>query len=741
MAKIVLNDVTNISSLSVINANFDKIEQTLQDEVFFRDNVSGETNTIQQDVDFNGFTLLNVGGTVPSLDSFPGKYLGVFATDPTVTSTGAAVSEGMLYFRTGSPFQAMMVYTSSGWVEASPTSLTITTSIDPSLFASDLEVAGGTITGKVISPQALQNGLVIDISKNVDNISALKALDKTLVTVANTKGYYVPGDNGSGIYWYDSSDVISVDNGGTVIVATDGGRWKLLINGEVTVRQFGAKGDNASDDTLAIQSAINALSVTGGKVHFSPGIYRSNRLTIRNSNIQLIGVGRASWLRWTGVPGLGIFGGTQGFITAYPSDSVYPGTPGTALTGIKIEDLRITGQNEATYTAGRQGILFENVSGGYIAGCLIEEFGAETVIVDAALGGSKNIVVENNEINKGFNYWNPGNSPACVFHNNYCHDQLGQGCEVRGTGNKVTSNHFKNSGTITLLSDFTASERGGIIFSNNTLESCGKVELNTQTGSQITNVVVEGNTFWKGTAISSLLVRGGASTDCRVLVKGNIFTEQVSGCAIELIGGYGGMIIDNIIYPGPSGAQTRGIVGDVNAKAHIYDNHVTGHSILDIDVTNSRGYVGTNITGSIVTPVAKSNMYQSTLAGETGGISLTNDSVIDLATNTSLAKSATSGMLMVNIRSSTTTTGRNLLSSFVAHVSGGGHHTAISSTGGPTPGSALNVVNTLLTGTSGAAGTISVSVVSGTAGAWRIQVENRSGASIFIGWQIMGVTL
>ncbi len=60
MSKIVLNDVTNLSSLSVINDNFDKIEQELQNKVLYRDNPEGEPNTVENDVDFNGNDIYNV---------------------------------------------------------------------------------------------------------------------------------------------------------------------------------------------------------------------------------------------------------------------------------------------------------------------------------------------------------------------------------------------------------------------------------------------------------------------------------------------------------------------------------------------------------------------------------------------------------------------------------------------------------------------------------------------------------
>jgi hypothetical protein len=60
MAKIVLDDVTSGYSLSVINRNFDKIEDALQENVYWRDNPEGEANTLEQDMDANGNSIYNV---------------------------------------------------------------------------------------------------------------------------------------------------------------------------------------------------------------------------------------------------------------------------------------------------------------------------------------------------------------------------------------------------------------------------------------------------------------------------------------------------------------------------------------------------------------------------------------------------------------------------------------------------------------------------------------------------------
>lgn len=96
-------------------------------------------------------------------------------------------------------------------------------------------------------------------SKNnlvVDSIAALRAVDKTKFTRTFVTGYYTVGDGGGGSYWYDPSDVASADNGGTIIVAADGGRWKATTQSPVSFEVFGARGDGVVDDTARMQAAL-----------------------------------------------------------------------------------------------------------------------------------------------------------------------------------------------------------------------------------------------------------------------------------------------------------------------------------------------------------------------------------------------------------------------------------------------------------------------------------------------------
>lgn len=101
------------------------------------------------------------------------------------------------------------------------------------------------------------------INRVVDSIASLRALSKATYTRAFVTGYYAPRDGGGGAYSYDASDTTTADNGCTVIVATDGGRWKIQQTGYISVLQAGAKGDNVTNDT----NAFRAAAATGLNVY------------------------------------------------------------------------------------------------------------------------------------------------------------------------------------------------------------------------------------------------------------------------------------------------------------------------------------------------------------------------------------------------------------------------------------------------------------------------------------------
>lgn len=136
----------------------------------------------------------------------------------------------------------------------------------------------------------------------------------------------------------------------------------------VDVRAFGAVGDGVTDDTAAVQAAIDAVSASGGTVYFPVGVYMVNNLSWSNKFVHLLGSG-----------------------TGFQSDDVgtvlKKNTNGDLLTisasddkGFIIERLKIEG-DKGTYTG--KGISVTDVRGWQIRDTIIRNCAGNALSVSS----------------------------------------------------------------------------------------------------------------------------------------------------------------------------------------------------------------------------------------------------------------------------------------------------------------------------------------------------------------------
>lgn len=95
----------------------------------------------------------------------------------------------------------------------------------------------------------------------LETIAQLRAaqIDSSGDNIAMVGGYYAVGDGGGGFYLWTPTET-GADNGGTIINQAGNigtGRWMLQNYGQpISIMQFGAKMDGATDDTAAINSGL-----------------------------------------------------------------------------------------------------------------------------------------------------------------------------------------------------------------------------------------------------------------------------------------------------------------------------------------------------------------------------------------------------------------------------------------------------------------------------------------------------
>ena len=132
--------------------------------------------------------------------------------------------------------------------------------------------------------------------------------------------------------------------------------YSMITGAVANVMDFGATGDGTTNDTVAIQAAIDSLATSGGTVFFPTGTYRIARNTgtndrwgvkVVNNNITLAGAGNGSKLRRFNTD-------ISTYALAYPI--VFVGTPDSdvaaATENVVVCDLQFIGENTQHSTGG-----------------------------------------------------------------------------------------------------------------------------------------------------------------------------------------------------------------------------------------------------------------------------------------------------------------------------------------------------------------------------------------------------
>lgn len=346
------------------------------------------------------------------------------------------------------------------------------------------------------------------VSTNTTVLGGSNSVRSTPVSNGQTLfagGYYVNGDGGGGNFHGVTTGGPYNDNGGTVI--TPGGvsgsstAWLRTYEENINVKAFGAKGDGITNDTAAIQRAINNCS---GQVLFFPaGTYLVSQLT-GVSNITLLG--------------------------SSPDDvfikSINGNTAGTLiyLTNINsffIEGITFDG-NKANLTAGLNVLYMNGCYNWSVISCNI-------INAKEASGYGTGFVVQNGLNNT---YGTYSEVSGCLIKNN---DDVGFSIQ-KEYNIKINNNSFQSNGNSGLLiSNFVFPPQYytqlKIIVTNNIAANNG--------GS---GIVFEGNTV--GGTSTYPAYGPGVPTNDQVVISNNV---------CELNAGYG------VVYQGSRGIVSNNI--------------------------------------------------------------------------------------------------------------------------------------------------------------------------------------
>jgi len=230
---------------------------------------------------------------------------------------------------------------------------------------------GGTPTGSLSNyyTKVESDGRYIEAANNLndlDNVATARTnLGLGTIATQDADSVSITGGAISGI-----TD-LAVADGGTGASDASGARTNLGVYSTTevdalfpsfNVRTYGAVGDDSTDDTSAIQSAITAANVAGGTVFFPAGTYKTtSALTLSVSGVNLEGVGTKSIIKLYSATGntVEITGGNC-FVRDLQFNS---GTTKTADSVIELSGVNLVTLQSLTMYGAFNGVLMTGAGG------------------------------------------------------------------------------------------------------------------------------------------------------------------------------------------------------------------------------------------------------------------------------------------------------------------------------------------------------------------------------------------
>lgn len=509
------------------------------------------------------------------------------------TDSGVPLAGGLLYIYNAGTSTPLTTYTSSSGA---------TTNANPIILD-----ASGRVPEQIWLPNGFSAKFVLKTSTNVqiwakDNIpaSAQPAIvnDASSITydagATVTAGEFVIGQTYV-ITSIGSTNFLSIGATsnivGTYFIATGVGAGtgtanfirtvQAKLQEEISVLDFGAVGDGTTDDTDAIQAAIDAVDANGGGVvNFPAGTYACANLWPKD-NVTLQGEGpNASKLinnsaiysiisTWRLAPGAG---GIPAYASAAPR-----------TTGFNVDGLLLDGQYDINPDGGddnhQHGVYLFKTTDCSVTNCILQNIWY--------VGVESYYDCFDNQI-RGNTFYHVGDKVTIVAPTGLYY---GVGLDNGATRCSAVGNYFDLCGhAVNCIIDFYASE--DIIIENNTFGTLGGLFLTHRNGG------------------ARLIVRNNSGDTC-----GSGFISISADAGNQLGGGYcdSPTVIGNSCndFNTDNDAAIAGIV--ITANGH---KIVSNNSIRHAVTVASRGCIGINMNGPAPSGANTSQVENNYLEGD-----------------------------------------------------------------------------------------------------------------------------
>ena len=346
----------------------------------------------------------------------------------------------------------------------------------------------------------------------------------------------------------------------------------------VSVADFGATGDGVTDDTIAIQAALNSIPATGGMLYLPPGTYKTTAtLTLlAKSNVTVFGAGMgASVINASAVTGnLMVLGYTSGA----PSPAVLNNV---TLRGFTLYGSATSAMDKIVNYRGINNVVFDAMEfyNGYNEG----------VYCDGASVSFNGLTITNcyfhdcnkSSISNGINTNTLGVTDIIIENNRF--ERMGTGLYVLGQNISICNNQFvdiRNTGIGVGESNLALKRSiSGCVISGNNFVGLGKLTSGGFNFTTSEGILTNG--------VSKIYADG--TQDSGIIVSNNTFKDSVSdtGCTVigikaggnvKVIGNYASNLTvangSSIFIQVPFSTSPQSFVGinTVPVKAYVENN-------------------------------------------------------------------------------------------------------------------------------------------------------------------------